>query len=768
MVAVPSATDKNIGDLTGSPNSMQATASPNHPQLLNPNSSDYFEGIQKVDSFITDALDIFSKSGNSSHITQRQATQNTSDQPAANGSSGDTVLEASVNTSQSNEEDEEDDDPHAVTWKLKLSPSMMILDTNIMTVAGLEKVLEQLKINVQPQSQFETSRSLVDDLSPITVPSARLAILNAVNSIYPFYASEPTGLAFYQKLVSTQLTNDCVDEFFANYNEPIWFLNRSRFMSTYNPTVIADWSSGGEAASIDVLVQASVCSMSIGHLLLVHQKLPYQNVVALMETYHLRAREILEDYFDILDIRVVMSLLMISTPASIVCGDRITSPREHNVYRMLAYRISERLGLFEIDRRKDVVANLNQQELENGRRIAWVILCMEFFSANNSTGTTGRIDMRHWKVNLPKGLPSETESTTKSVEYLAHFSKMIGQFKTGYVETIRYTSQVPVDISNVRSVLEHQCKKLKENASNYLELDVEKQLYSNFEHISTESTSQRSTTILGLRLHLLYYSFALSYYISFIPGKQNSYDMDLQGCQDRSVNRKNIRSNFSSNTSPNQDHNLVSSSHENIRMSPRPSNELLVSPSPLELYCTISAAVATTSIMGLLEALLHRDAMACRHDPMYWLFLITHACQLMASNSKDEDVLSLCSINITRARLHLERNPLCHMGEPRCSQLLRRLRTWQGIEPDMESMNPPVLETEILRSSAKELLYKLEHRIGPLKESNSGAWSPPRPSRQQRHTTESSEEDQQVKLEQYDERIASNEEEYNSESSYED
>lgn len=37
--------------------------------------------------------------------------------------------------------DAENDADGAVSWKLKLSPTMMTLDTNIQTITGLEKVL---------------------------------------------------------------------------------------------------------------------------------------------------------------------------------------------------------------------------------------------------------------------------------------------------------------------------------------------------------------------------------------------------------------------------------------------------------------------------------------------------------------------------------------------------------------------------------------------------------------------------------------------------
>ncbi|GAB5588513.1 hypothetical protein Unana1_03413 [Umbelopsis nana] len=758
---------------------MQATDSPSHQQLLNPNGGVYLDSIHKVDSFITDALDIFNKAGTNSQLAQRQAPQKASDLHGDNVLFTSNVADASVNRSEKNvedEEEEEEDDPHAVTWKLKLSPSMMILDTNILTVAGLEKVLEQLKINVQPQSQFEPSPTFDYDICPVTIPSARTVIINAANSIYPSYTSEPTGLAFYHKLMSTQLTNQCVNEFFSCYNEPIWYINRSTFMSTYNPNAITAWNSGDDTSSIDVLLQASVCSLSIGHLLLAHQKHTYRNVFALMETYHLRAREILEDYFDTLDIRVVKSLLMLSNPPNIVCGDRLISPHEYNVYRVLAFRIAEELGIFEIDRRKNS-ASANEQELESGKRLAWVILCMDFFSANNTTGNTGWIDLRHGQVDYPKPLPSESEGTNKSVQYLAQFSKMIAYYKTGYIQIIRDFSQTPTDIANVRGILEQQCAQLKKTATDYLELDIERQLYSDFEQISAaESNSQRRTTILGLKLHLHFYSFALTYYVSFISVNQLTYDMNAQGFQDRSVNRKAFSSNLSpSVSSPNQTKpSLASSPHspchtpqDNPQMSPQPSNEVAAFSSPLELLCAISTAINASIIMGLVESLLYRDAMTCHHDSMYWLLLLTHASHFVSNNSKDEGVLALCGVNITRARLYVERHPLTYVGEPRYSQLLNRLRIWQGISPDIEFRNPPIPETEILRSSTKELVCQLERRVGALTE-NSSAWSPPRPSRQPRQTTEPCDEDQQVKLEQYEERLGSNEDRYNSESSYED
>ncbi|KAI8579142.1 hypothetical protein K450DRAFT_242965 [Umbelopsis ramanniana AG] len=757
LVASP-ATDNTISDLNNSVNSMQ-TSTPQ--QLLGSNSNNYLESAANVDSFFTDALDVFSKAGTQPRIAHNHAAPSdplTAD-PSPSGIS-------SFKEEEDQEEEGEEDEPNAVTWKLKLSPSMMILDTNILTVAGLEKVLEQLKINVQPQAEANDSNSMLYDLSPILTPSQRMVILGAIKSVYPSYTLEPINLAHYQNVMCTQLTNECVEEFFSCFNEPVWNINRSAFMSTYNPTAILDWKSTQFSEGIDVLLQASVCSVTIGHLLLVHRQLPYLNVTGLMGIYHLKAKEILEDYFDVGDIRVVMSLLMLSNPPNTPAGDYLTLSRDKNIYLELAIRMSDAIGLFEIDRRKTLISN--EHELERGRRLAWVILCMEFFSASNTTGGTGYIDLRHWQVNLPTALPSEPQTTHKSIEYLSHFGQMVMQYKTGYPGILRITHQTAMNAQNLQRFLQPLFTQMKENATKFLKLDVDREMYGDLEQLSAEPIPQRPFSILALNLHLLFHSLALNVYTSFIPVKSIAYDKSLQGFRERPVHTStNINANLTT-SQPQNIHYLGASPHGSpatSQMSPKPSQD--VSATPSQLYCTVSAVVTTTMMIGLLEAILQRDTTMCHHDPLYGLVQLTHTCQYISSVSKDDGVLSLCSINITRARILLERLPLCRTGDSRCMELLTRLRIWQGLDPSSKSVPTSLVETQSLRSSGQELANQLQQRVGSFNESTP-SWSTPRPSYPSRHTTETSDDDQQVKLEPADDRMGPQDEEYYSGSSYED
>jgi hypothetical protein len=763
LVASP-ATDNTISDLNISVNPMQTS---NPQQLLGTNSSSYLESAANVDSFFTDALDVFTKAGTQPRIAHNQAAGTTSDPLTADPSP------SGINSFKEEEdqvEEGEEEEPNAVTWKLKLSPSMMILDTNILTVAGLEKVLEQLKINVQPQAQVDDSNSMLYDISPIATPSQRMVILGAFKSIYPSYTPEPINLAHYQNVMCTQLTNECVDEFFSCFNEPIWNINRSAFMSTYNPTAILDWNSSQfSEEGINVLLQASVCSVAIGHLLLVHRQLPYLNVTGLMGIYHLKAKEMLEDYFDVGDIRVVMSLLMLSNTPNTPAGDYLTLSRYKNIYLELAIRMSDAIGLFEIDRRKAPISISNEQELERGRRLAWVILCMEFSSASNTTGGTGYIDVRHWQVNLPTALPSEPQTTQKSIEYLSHFGQMTMRYKTGYPRILRITHQTAInDAQNLQRFLQPLFTQMKENATKFLKLDVDREVYGDLEQLSAEPIPQRPFSILAVNLHLLFHSLALNVYTSFIPLKSITYDKSLQGFRERPVHKP---THINNNSTPSQHHNMYylgASPHgspANPQMSPKPSQDLSATPS--QLYCTVSAVVTTTIMIGLLEAMLQRDATVCHHDPLHALVQLTHTCQYISSVSKDDGVLSLCSINITRARILLERLPLCRAGDSRCVELLTRLRIWQGLDPSSKSMPTSLVETQSLRSSGQELANQLQQRTGSFIESTP-SWSPPRPSYPSRHTTETSDDDQQVKLEPADDQIGPQDEEYYSESSYED
>jgi hypothetical protein len=758
MLAVPSTADNSAGDLN-SQNPKQSTASHNHQQHSSSNQP-LPNGGKNVDSFISQAFDIFNKAGDT---TKKTLPYTTTSSAAYDGgtSFSDTTAGDPSNESDKKDDDDTDDDPDAVTWKLKLSPSMMILDTNILTVSGLQKVLEQLKINVHPQSQYETIDSSKAKRSTVSPLPKRKAIMSAINSIYPPRENaDPGQLAFYQKLISSKLTNDCVDEFFSCYNEPLWLLNQSSFMSTYNPSNIADWVPEQET-SIDIALQAAVCSLTVGHLLLVHQKLPCNGAIGLIQSYYMRARDILEDHFDTIDLRIVTALLMLSQQSHAICGERLHSPLEQNALLTLAVKMSQELGLFQIDRRKDSLPN-REQELEQGRRMAWVTLCMEFVSSHNTTLPIGHIDLRFCKVDYPKHIPIESDNTKSSVEFLAQYSKMIVLYKTGYENTLRMLDQRPLVLSNIKGMADRHRKKKNEEAVEYMELDVEQAIYGDLHQTMTSISHQRKRSVYCLKLHLTLESMALDYHISVLSvltsngAQANDTNVELEQNNMDDPLRNSISSTHITDASPSTAH-----------MSPQPSGDVWTVSPELKSYVMISIARAATSIMGLLEILLVLDPTTCHHEPFHWLLFLTEACHYLHDNSTNDEILLLCNMNMNRAQNHLERTPLYHAGESAHIELMNRLRSRLNISTRASNSIPLVSEANVLRASAKDVVKSLEQWPEMIVDYQ-GAWSPPQPSNIPRQSTQTSDEDHQVKLEQSDEKITPHDDGYSSESSYED
>lgn len=755
MLAVPSTADNSAGDLN-SPKPTPSSGSHNHQQR----NHDRADGGKNVDSFINEALDIFNKVGVASKKSLPHTTTS-----STSGKGGTSFPETDTGDHNSEtkekEDDEEDDDPDAVTWKLKLSPSMMILDTNILTVSGLQKVLEQLKINVHPQSQYETVQSVKINRSLVSPLPKRKAIMSAINSIYPpRQNADPGALAFFQKLISSKLTNDCVDEFFSCYNEPLWFVNQSTFMSSYTPSNIADWTPEQDT-TIDVVLQAAVCSLTVGHLLLVHQKLPSHGALGLIQSYHMRARDILEDHFDTIDLRIVTALLMLSQQSHAICGERLHSPLEQNALLILAVKMSQELGLFQIDRRKDILPD-REQELEQGRRMAWVALCMEFASSHNSTQPVGHIDLRFWKVDYPKHIPIESINTKPSVEFLAQYSKMIVIYKTGYQNTLQMLDQRPLDLSSIKSTAHRNRTKKIDEAVEYMELDVEQAIYGDLHQTMTSISHQRKRGLYCLKLHLTLESMALDYHISVLSmstSKGIQVDDTHTGFGQSNADDQ-LRSSMSSAQ-------IANGSPMSSQMSPKPSSEAGTVSPEIESYVMISIARAATAIMGLLELLLVVDPTTCHHEPFHWLLFLTEACHYLQSHSTHDELLLLCNMNANRAQNHLERMPLYHAGESAHVELMKRLRSRLGIKSRTSNAIPLVSEANILRASAKNLMQSLEQRPEMIVDSQA-AWSPPQPSSIPRQSTQTSDGDHQVKLEQYDEKITPQDDGYSSESSYED
>ncbi|KAI7861597.1 hypothetical protein BDF14DRAFT_1867382 [Spinellus fusiger] len=516
----------------------------------------------------------------------------------------------------------------AVTWKLNLSPSMMTLDTNIQTLAGLKKVLEQLSVNFQPHPQ-RTPLPISSDRFKITAfQHSMLAVLRLSLSV-----RLPTATTF-QHLNSVALMQQCVNAFITY--EGALFMDPQRLLA--DTRQVLSCPEAAKDMPIETLLILSICCLMIRHVAH-HNSIPPAVAVALMHGYYQQARRILQEVFDVYHISVVQAMFLLSLfprgHVDLYSSSRIQSPLLQSALRMaLAIDIHT----------MDACSSVESESKERTRRFAWMLLCADYFAEFNATGATGWIAANEWQVNFPA--PMKEEAAFDRVKCFSTYCRVVmlrkmHLFRSAYMLTF----QSPKEMA----------------------LELDRQIFSVFHPLAAEQTPQGRETaycmdwtrsdLNTLLLYALYAGSSLTARLPFLPRQflaclskethvqppppPQEEDEDEEDEDERGDMHGVSSYSLSSGLTPCRSSPTFPPTCASIRH--------LIETSPnIAFYCVMSCLEIAHMYTALLEALALMDTTGCHHSPVYGLLITSFVYRMLLTGSQDGNVKDVCHVNLNR------------------------------------------------------------------------------------------------------------------------
>ncbi|KAI7886714.1 hypothetical protein K492DRAFT_175961 [Lichtheimia hyalospora FSU 10163] len=639
-----------------------------------------------IDHFLKEALQILKHA--SMAVTAPDSTSSTS-------TSNSSILSDQGHESVKNENELEGG---SVTWRLNFTSSMITLDTNIQTIAGLDKVIEQLSINVQPRpvkSESEPGRATYE-ADQYGIPGFLHAVSMALHlsSVFPIPKAD-----MFRQFNSMQLMHQCVQAFVMcdgaiQFNIPQLLQQTDKVLS--NP-------SASKEHPIETLLVLSICTVMIRHVM-VHKRGHPAVATGLMQAYYSHARILLQDLFDIHHISIVQSLLILSLypkgHIDMISPGRISSPSLAMAIRMA---LAMNLHQLDADRVEGDESIMNSEDKERWRRLAWMILCADYFAERNESGQMGRINVTNWQVDFPRPLPGESPYTQRRVEYLSQYSRIVMLRKMNlFGSAYRIVLQSP---RALESSMDEMLFKTYMNTPPTLQLNLDISLIDKY----------TKTDIEPLLLHSLYYDTLISTHIPFLPKHYlDSLDRDRpmreacvsdiyqrisQSCpqQQQRIFIPDIASFTTTTTGTvlSSDMNKNNSNHSAIKHEEMPSKD------DIEFHSIIGCIEAASNLTLVLEILGRLDPMGCHRSPIYGGLVTAHLYHVLEINSDDLDVKHVCQINLIRTMRLLQQSGTV-FADSAMLYLDRILRQWITVNNEEP--------THQLQHRAAEIIQGLKKR----------------------------------------------------------
>ncbi|KAI8636529.1 hypothetical protein BD408DRAFT_478548 [Parasitella parasitica] len=415
----------------------------------------------------------------------------------------DTNMITANDTEQDKDDNEEQDNA--------LTPTMMTLDTSILTVSGLEKVLELIRINVKPQPPKLTCKKRVDSNRFIAIfryiiqPVLRLSNVTTV-----------PRLEQLEQYHSMQLMRHCVQCFIdCGYS---FFLDVPSLIA--NTEMILSQPGAAKEHTVETLLILSICTLMIRHTT-IHRRGMMSVANALMHAYYAQARQLLQDLFDVHHISVghmhLFSQARLKTPLL-----------------TMSIRMALAMDLHKLDTQH----TKESDQKERLRRLGWMLLCADYFADYNTTGRTGLIGVADWQVNFPQPLPNENSS--RRIEFFSQYCRVVMLRKMELLKSAYMISlQSP---KALESGLDEQLLQAYFNTPDTFKLDFDQpnqawNIKSNFE---------------PLLLHELYCHSQIFAQVPFIPKRYfNSFikEEDASRCADlNDIHQRIVRAADTTNT----------------------------------------------------------------------------------------------------------------------------------------------------------------------------------------------------------------------------
>ncbi|RCI05126.1 hypothetical protein CU098_011809 [Rhizopus stolonifer] len=556
------------------------------------------------------------------------------------------------------------DDP-AITWELQLSPTTMTLDTSILTVRGLQKVLELIRINVEPQPpRFKNKKQA--HLNPLDLklfhgimqPAFHLSAIVVVPRLDPVMA---------QQFNSTQFMRQCVQSFVdCGYS---FFLDIPSLMA--DADIILTMPSAAKEHSVEALLILSICSLMARHAALHTPRLDSMTANMLTHCYYRQARLLLEDLFDVHHISVVISMFLLSVFSQ---GHTylISPSRVQSSLLTTSVRMALAMDLHKLDTRYDKESD----QKEKLRRLAWMLFCADYYADWNTMGQTGLIDVFNWHVDFPQPLPHEPRP--RRVEGFSQHCRMVilrklQLFKASYMLSLRAPRhlQPRVDQDLFQSLF---------NTPNAFRLDLQ--------GISEQGWDIESLLLHEIQCHTQLYAqlpfFPTRYFTTFMAQEDRARCADLDQIYQR------LRQPPRSYPTP--------------AVEPTVCQQLTEDSPLLELGCLVSCLKVLCNYTRILEALATLDPIRCHHNPLYGITLVSHLCIIFRKTRLEStEIIPLCQILLVRIQ-HLLRQVRTIYADP---VILLVERMLAGMHVVYKEDIPP----SALVSKTHQWLFSLENKL---------------------------------------------------------
>lgn len=506
----------------------------------------------------------------------------------------------------------DDNDEETVTWQLNLTPTMMTLDTNISTISGLEKILELIRINVKPRpakfSDLKTKMNIaqydIQLFQQMLYPVLRLSTVMSIprSDQLGQYNAMQMMRHFVQSFI------DCGYSFFLDI--PTLLANTEMILS--QPTAAKEHT-------VETLLILSVCSLMCRHTT-IHHRGDMNIANSLGYAYYSQARQLLQNLFDVHHIAIVQSLFILSLyPQS---HNHLFSPaRTKNALLTMSIRMALAMDLHKLDLQHQNESN----QKEKLRRLAWMILCADYFSEWNTTGETGVIDVVYWNVDFPQPLPNE-----KSIVQIDYFSQFCRIVLLRKLEVFKSVYMV--------------CLKSKK-------INLEQQFFSNFfntpdkfkiDYENPNPTWSKSDTE-SLLLQELYCHTQIFAKLPFLPRKyveSFAKEEDMYRFSDINDIYQHITKQQAESTIP-----FTQLLEKTLFLG----QEALIH-EELEFHFVVNLLSIMNKYTLILEALTTIDTIGCHHSPVYGAILSIHLYFIIEKSCQDPQVRTVCQINLLRTQ----------------------------------------------------------------------------------------------------------------------
>ncbi|KAI7907639.1 uncharacterized protein BX663DRAFT_491539 [Cokeromyces recurvatus] len=528
-----------------------------------------------------------------------------------------------------------DNDKETVTWQLNLTPTMMTLDTNIMTLSGLEKVLKLIHINIKPQPpNLRQRENVIINSDQYDIPLFRYMLqpilqLSTVISI-PNFEQFAQYNSMQLMRYCIQCFIDCGDSFFMDI--PTLIANTDMILS--QPDAV-------EEHKVEALLVFSICALTIRHTT-IHHRGDKSVADAFMYTFYMKARNLLQDVFDVHHILILQSIFILSLfpqgHLHLYSSSRIESP-----LLTMAIRMALSMDLHKID---DSQYDKESDQKEKLRRFAWMLLCADYHAHHNRSGHTGTIDVTDWHVNFPRLLPDEGK-IERRIELFSQYCRIImirkmELFRTSYMISLQSSEAIQAN-------LDSQLFEAYFNTPDRFKLDLDPTL------LCSKSDLER------LLLNELYCQTKIFAQLPFLPKHYfETYlsEEDAIRCSDLNDIYKRIIIH-QTNTATKQ----IFVQQQTASILQKSEGSSLIKSDELEYHCLVELLTVINDYTLILELLTAIDTIGCHHSPVYGAMLTMHLYLIIKRSCQNSEIQTVCQINLNRTQ-HILRQASLFYTDP--------------------------------------------------------------------------------------------------------